>query len=113
MHKQCNLKNAAHNLTSCAQAALPEQANAVLVVPLHNGQQVLAVLQGQLADVHQALLIVGFQDGTPVAGHRGLFTLQGGVEAGIPQIGHRQRGHLHCRPTYKLFIVWQLAPDEI
>lgn len=72
----------------------------MLMVPLHNGQQVLAVLQGQLADVHQALLIVGPQDGTPVAGHRGLFALQSGIEAGIPQIGHRQRGHLHCRPPH-------------
>ena len=59
------------------QARLPEQANAVLMVPLHNGQQILAVLQGQLADVHQALLIVGAQDGTPVGGHRGFLGRQG------------------------------------
>ena len=58
-----------------AQVTLPKQANAVLMVPLHNGQQVLAVLQGQLADVDQALLIVGAQDSTPIAGHRGLLPL--------------------------------------
>ena len=82
-----------------ARVTLPEQANAVLMVPLYNGQQVLAVLQGQLADVDQALLVVGAQDGTPVGGHRGLLPLEGGVEAGVPQVGHRQRGHLHCSHT--------------
>lgn len=71
----------------------------MLMVPLHDGQQVLAVLQGQLADVHQTLLVVGAQDGTPVAGHWGLLPLQGGVQAGVPQIGHWQRGHLHCSHT--------------
>lgn len=68
----------------------------MLMVPLHNGQQVLAVLQGQLADVDQALLVVGAQDGAPVGGHWRLLPLQGGVEAGVPQVGHGQWGHLHC-----------------
>ena len=74
----------------------------MLMVPLHDGQQVLAVLQGKLADVHQALLIVGAQDGTPIGGHRGLLPLQGGLDAGVSQVGHRQRGHLHCSHTYCL-----------
>lgn len=79
-----------------SKRTLPKQANTVFMIPLHNGQQVLAVLEGQLADVHQALLIVGAQDSTPVGGHGGLLSLQGGVEAGVPQVGHRQGGHLHC-----------------
>lgn len=56
----------------------------MLMVPLHNGQQVLAVLQGQLADVDQALLVIGAQDGASIGGHRGFLPLQGGIEAGIP-----------------------------
>ena len=74
----------------------PEQADVVLMVPLHNGQQVLAVLQGQLADVDQPLLVEGAQDGPPIAGHWGLLSLQRGVYAGIPQVGHRQGWQHHC-----------------
>jgi len=47
----------------------------VLMVPLHNGQQVLAILQSQLADVDQALLIEGAQNGPSVASHRRLLGL--------------------------------------
>lgn len=61
----------------------------MLVVPLHNREQVLAVLKGQLADVAQALLIVGAQNGSPVVGHYGLLCLQGGVQTGITQIRYR------------------------
>lgn len=60
----------------------------MLMVPLHNGQQVLAVLQGQLADMGQALLLKGAQDSAPVAGHRRLLQLQRCVQAGVSQIGH-------------------------
>ena len=67
------------------------------MVPLDDRQQVLAVLQCQLADVGQALLLKGAQDGAPVAGHRGLLQLQRGVEAGVTQIGDWPRGHHHCR----------------
>ncbi len=74
----------------------------MLMVPLHNGQQVLAVLQSQLADVDQALLIEGAQDGPSVAGHRGLLSLQGGVQTRIPQVWHRQRWHHHCTYTAQL-----------
>ncbi len=68
----------------------------MLMVPLHNGQQVLAVLQSQLADVDQALLIEGAQNGPSVAGHRGLLGLQGRVQTCIPQVWHRQWRHHHC-----------------
>ena len=77
----------------------PKQADVVLMVPLHNGQQVLAVLQGQLTDVLQALLIEGAQNRPPVAGHRWFLGLQGGVEAGVTQVRHWQRGHHHCTHT--------------
>jgi len=76
--------------------SIPEEANVVLMVPLHNGQQVLAVLQSQLADVDQALLIEGTQNGPSVAGHCGLLSLQGGVQTCIPQVWHGQRRHHHC-----------------
>jgi len=75
---------------------IPEEANVVLMVPLHNGQQVLAVLQSQLADVDQALLVEGAQNCPSVAGYRGLLGLQGGVQTCIPQVWHRQRWHHHC-----------------
>lgn len=83
----------------------PEQADVVLMVPLHDGQQVLAVLQGQLADVDQPLLVEGAQDGPPVAGHRGLLGLQGGVQAGVPQVGHRQGWHYHCTWTKEIIVM--------
>lgn len=48
----------------------------MLVVPLQNGQQILVVLQSQLADIDQALLIEGAQNGPSVASHHGLLGLQ-------------------------------------
>ena len=81
---------------------IPEEANAVLMVPLHYGQQVLAVLQSQLADVDQALLIEGTQNGPSVASHRGLLGLQGGVQTCIPQVWHGQRWHHHCKVTAQM-----------
>lgn len=73
----------------------------MLVVPLDDGQQVFAVLQGQLTDIGQALLRVlhRLQDQPPVAGHRRLLQLQGGVQAGIPQVWHWTWRDDHCKHT--------------
>ncbi len=50
------------------------------VVPLQNGQQVLVILQSQLADMVQAHVIEGAQNGPFAAGHHGLLGLQGGAD---------------------------------
>lgn len=71
----------------------------MFVVPLYNGQQVLAVLQSQLADVDQPLLIEGAQNGAPVACHRRLLGLQGRIETSVAQIGHRHWWQHHCKHT--------------
>ena len=84
-------------LEAVQSQAVPEETNAVLMVPLYDGEQIFAVLQGQLADVAQALLIVGAQDCSAICGHDWLFLLEGGVQAGIAQIGHGQWWYLHCR----------------
>ena len=67
------------------------------MVPLYDGQQVLTVLQAQLADVGQALLLKGTQNGAPVGGHGGLLQLQRRVQASVAQVGNRPRGDDNCR----------------
>ena len=69
----------------------------MLMIPLHNRQQILGILEGQLADVGQTLLLKGAQNGSPVTGHRGFLGLQGAVQAGIAQVGHWPGRHHHCR----------------
>ena len=50
------------------------------MVPLQNGQQVLVILQSQLADMDQALVIDGAQNGPSAANYHGLLGLQGGAD---------------------------------
>jgi hypothetical protein len=95
---------------------IPEEANAtvVLVVPLQNGQQILAVMQSQLADVDQVLLINGAQNGPSSFTPQGLLGLQTCKpqdqtcipqdqtcmpqdQTCIPQVWHRQKWHHHWK----------------
>ncbi len=71
---------------------IPEEANVVLMVPLHNGQQVLAVLQSQLADVDQALLVEGAQNCPSVAGTVGFWACKVEFKHAYPKFGTGRGG---------------------
>lgn len=66
------------------KGALPEQADALLVVPLDHASQGLAVLQSQVADVVQALLQEGLLNAGSVGEDGRTLLPQIHVQAGIP-----------------------------
>ncbi len=85
------------------------EPNVVLVVPLQDGQQILAVIQSQLVHAEQVLLIKELKTGPSTFTFQGLLGFQGGVQHSYPRSGTGRGGTTTENRQFKTSQVVQCA----
>lgn len=84
----------------------------MLVIPLDQAGQSFGVVQSQLADAGQALVGEGLFYAVAIGEYGGFLLSQVHVEAGIAQVGHRQRGKGQSGCSFQNLPAWDDCSEQ-